>query len=233
MSLQNILYGVIGLLVGLIVGFMFANSMNRSVAVTAQSSSALPGAANPGLPPNHPPVGNTSEGMSGSGAMPDITAAIDKARQQPQDFEAQMTAADLYYQIQRFDEAAKFYEAAAKVKPKEVEPMIKAGDANFEAGKYEVAEVWYTKALEHDPKNLAVRTDLGLTFYLRSPRDLDRAIKEYKAVLAIKPDHEITLQNLALAYRERGDQAEFKATTEQLRKTNPDNPALKNLTPAQ
>ena len=53
--------------------------------------------------------------------------AIDKAKAQPQNYEAQMTAADLYYQIERFDDAAKFYEAAAKLKPGDAEPMIKAG----------------------------------------------------------------------------------------------------------
>src|SRR5213080_812309 len=105
---------------------------------------------------------------------------IEKAKQQPQDFEAQMTAADLYYQIQRFDDAAKFYEAASKLKPADTEPMIKLGNAYFDAAqtaaennnmqaatpKFALAERWYAEALEKEPKNISVRTDLGLTFFL-------------------------------------------------------------------
>ena len=138
-----------------------------------------------------------------------------------------MTAADLYYQIQRFDEAAKFYEAAAKLKPSDAEPMIKAGNAYFDSEKYEQAEKWYTQALQKDPKNINVRTDLGLTFFLRSPRNIDRAIKEYKISLSMNPEHEITLQNLALAFSENGDKASLEATLEQLKKVNPDNPVIK------
>ena len=137
-----------------------------------------------------------------------------------------MTAGDLYYQIQRFDEAAKFYETANKLKPADSEPLIKAGNSYFDAEKYEVAEKWYLLALEKEPRNINVRTDLGLTFFLRSPRDIDRSIKEYKASLAIDPEHEITLQNLALAYDEGGDKEGFRTTVEKLKKINPSNPVV-------
>jgi tetratricopeptide (TPR) repeat protein len=153
--------------------------------------------------------------------------AIDKAKQQPNDYDAQMTAADLYYQIQRFDDAATFYEAAAKLKPSEVEPLIKAGNANFDGEKYADAEKWYLLALAKKPNDINVRTDLGLTFFLREPRDIDRAIKEYKTSLALDPNHKITLQNLALAYKEKGDKTNFDATAEKLRAVDPNNPIFK------
>ena len=79
------------------------------------------------------------------GAIPQVTAAIDKAKSEPNNYEAQMTAGDLYYQIQRFDEAAKFFEAANKLKPAEVEPMIKAGNAYFDVENYAEAEKWYLR----------------------------------------------------------------------------------------
>lgn len=137
-----------------------------------------------------------------------------------------MTAADLYYQIGRFDEAAMFYENAIKLKPTEAEPLIKAGNSHFDAEKFEQAEKWYLLALQKEPKNINVRTDLGLTFFLRSPRDVERAIKEYKTSLSIAPEHEITLQNLALAYIENGDKDNERTTVEKLRKINPNNPVI-------
>ena len=229
MTKENIMFGVIGLLVGLIVGFMFANSVNRSATgqapVSSSSNSAPP--ANQNLPPNHPPIA-PGENQPQNGPRPEVMAAIDKAKQQPQDYEAQMTAADLYYQIQRYDDAAKFYEIASKLKPAETEPMIKAGNAYFDAEKYEQAEKWYLLALEKDPKNVNVRTDLGLTFFQRSPRDIDRAIREYKTSLSIKRDHEITLQNLAIAYTENGDKESLSKTLERLRAVNPNNRVITN-----
>ncbi len=225
MKLDNLLFGVIGLLIGAIIGFVFANSVNRSTLDSPAAASSAPfgSNANPALPPDHPPIGGDN---SQSGSIPQVTAAIERARAEPQNFEAQMTAGDLYYQIQRLDEAVKFYEAASKLRPDAVEPFIKLGDSNFDAEKYQEAEKWYVQALEKEPRNKNVRTDLGLTFFLREPRDLPRAIKEYKAALAIDPRLEIALQNLALAYREGGDDANYRKTVEQLRAVNPDNPLI-------
>lgn len=226
---------VLGLAVGLGVGFMLANSINRSALekqASAPVSSASGSDSNPALPPGHPPLSgsnsNSAPGGMQGGMQPEVAAAIEKAKAKPQDYEAQMVAADLYYQIERFDDAAKFYENAAKIKPTETEPMIKAGNAYHDGQKYDQAEKWYLKALEKDPKNVDVRTDLGLTFFLREPRDIDRAIKEYKTSLSIDPNHEITLQNLAVAYSEKNDRENLLSTIEKLRKIDPDNPVVKN-----
>jgi tetratricopeptide (TPR) repeat protein len=242
MKKDNVMFTIIGLLVGLIVGFMGANSINRSAMSQSASTAGPPSnsTSNPALPPDHPPIGTTGDEAAGSGPRPEVMAAIDKAKQRPQDFEAQMTAADLYYQIQRFDEAAKFYEAASKLKPTETEPMIKTGNAYFDKAEtasengnrqgstpdFIQAEKWYLQALAKDPKNIDVRTDLGLSFFLREPRDIDRAIKEYKTSLSMQPNHEITLQNLALAYGEKGDKENQRATIEKLKTVNPKNPVI-------
>jgi tetratricopeptide (TPR) repeat protein len=227
MKKDNVMFGVIGLLIGSIIGFMFANSVNRSALEPSATASTPPQAANtnPALPPDHPPIG-AGDGQTQTGATQQVTAAIEKAKAEPQNFEAQMTAADLYYQIQRFEEAAKFYEAASKLKPTDAEPFVKAGNAYFDAENYLEAEKWYTQALAKNPKDITARTDLGLTFYLREPRDIDRAIKEYKSSLAINPKHEVTLQNLVIAYREKGDAANLQKTVDELRAVNPNNPAL-------
>jgi tetratricopeptide (TPR) repeat protein len=246
MKKDNVMFGVIGLLVGLIVGFIVTNSMNRSALSAAPlpaTAGALDANANTSqLPPNHPPIGSNGGDANaaggGGGALPQVQAAIDKAKQNPQDYEAQMTAADMYYQIRRFDEAATYYEAAVKIKPGDKEALVKLGDAYFDAAetasenndqatantKFPSAEKWYTEALAKDPKDVSVRTDLGLTFFLRQPRDIDRAIKEYKASLAIDPKHEVTLQNLAIAYREQGNTADYQKTADLLRSVDPKNP---------
>ncbi|MBK7391691.1 MAG: tetratricopeptide repeat protein [Chloracidobacterium sp.] len=254
MKKDNVMFVVLGLVVGLVVGFVGANSINKTAP--GQSASANQMTANtsasgiPNLPADHPPLGTSSGSTTGGGGdvdqakaaqMPEIAAAIDNAKQKPNDYEAQMTAADLYYQIQKFDEAAKLYEAAIKLKPGENEPLIKAGNAYFDKAEtasengdkagstpdFVKAEKFYTQSLAKNPNQINVRTDLGLTFFLREPRDIARAIKEYKTSLAIDPNHEITLQNLALAYTESGDKDALARTLEKLKQVNPNNPVLK------
>src|SRR5437868_6039508 len=135
MRKDNIMFVVLGLVVGLAVGFTVANSINKSALEKQPAATASSGESdsNPALPPGHPPLDGTNTDSSQGGPRPKVMAAIDKAKAQPQNYEAQMTAADLYYQIERFDDAAKFYEAAAKLKPGDAEPMIKAGNAYFDA----------------------------------------------------------------------------------------------------
>lgn len=236
MSKENLLFAIIGLMIGAIVGFMFANNVNKSAITTTpiapNTSAAGPlSGNNPALPADHPPLGTSTgaPGQTQAGSIPEVSAAIEKARTEPQNYEAQMTAADLYYQIQRFDEAAKLYENAVKLKPADVEPLIKLGNALFDAEKYTEAEKWYTLALDKDAKNITVRTDLGLTFFLREPRDVDKAIKEFEKSLAINPNHEITLQNIALAWKDKGDPEKLRQAIARLKSVNPNNPALASL----
>ena len=232
MNMQGVMFGIVCLVVGLVIGFVAANSINKSGAQSTpapptQAGPLNPQSGNPALPADHPPLGTSSGDANPTGGpLPEVMKAIEKAKEQPNDYDAQMTAADLYYQIQKFDDAAKLYETANKLKPTEIEPMVKAGNAHFDAEQYEQAEKWYTQALAKKPDDINVRTDLGLTFYLRTPRDIDRAIKEYRASLAINPEHEITLQNLALAYKEKGDTTEFQKTFNKLKSINPNNPVV-------
>ena len=227
MGKDRIIVGIGGVVIGMVIGFLFANSLNRNASETRLApASANPNApANLNLPPDHPPVGQSGN-QTATAPLPQVMEAIERAKQQPNNFEAQMTAADLYYQIQRFEDAAKLYEKANQLKPNELEPLVKLGNSYFDAEEYETAEKWYLIALKKTPNVINVRTDLGLTFFLRTPRDIDRAVKEYQAALAIAPDNEIALQNLALAYIENRDKQNQQITVEKLRKINPNNPAV-------
>ena len=227
MNKDNLLFGIIGLLIGAIAGFMFANGINRGALQPQANSQAAMAAtsANTNLPPDHPPVGSFGNQPQG-GPVPEVAEAVEKAKNQPQDFAAQMAAGNLYWQIERYDDAIKFYEQANKLRPDEPTPMIGLGNSYFDTKKYEQAEKWYQAALRKDPNDVSVRTDLGLTFFLREPPNIDRAIKEYKTSLSIDPEHEITLQNLVIAYREKNDAENLQQTAERLRKINPNNPAV-------
>src|SRR4051794_10927573 len=105
MNKDNILFGLIGLLLGLIIGFVFANNINQR----GQTATFAPGAQqqpNQALPPDHPAVPGAQQT-----AGPDsqaVQVAIDLARTDTNNFDAQMKAAEATYQIQRYDDAIQF-----------------------------------------------------------------------------------------------------------------------------
>jgi len=223
MTKQNILFGVIGLMLGLIVGFMFANAINKGSISVGQPAALQPG----GLPEGHPDVNSSTN--AGSGPVPEVQAAIEKAKSEPDNFDAQVKAAEMYYRIKRYDQAIEFLTKANKLKPDDRDTIVHLGDANFEAERYEDAEKWYTAALEKKPDDVNVRTDLGLTFMFRDKPDYDRAITEFKRSLEIDPNHPQTLQNLAVAYTKKGDVAGASAALAKLEAIDKSNPALPKL----
>jgi Putative Zn-dependent protease, contains TPR repeats len=224
MNKENILFSIVGLLLGLIVGFLFANSVNQQgfEPRTAEASAAQ---RNSNLPADHPQIPMNAVADQ-EGMPPAIAEAIQKARNEPNDFEAQVGAAQLYYRIKRYDEAIEFLLKANQLKPDDYATIVRLGDANFEAGSYETAEKWYTAALVKQPDDVSVRTDMGLTFFLRQPPDIDRAIKEYRGSLEREPKHEQTLQNLTAAYIKKGDVKEAQAIMSKLEEVNSSNQAL-------
>ena len=225
MNKENILFGIVGLLAGLIIGFMFANSVNQKGTIAPAADMKL----NSNMPPGHPDIGSTG-GTGPQGVVtPEGQAAIDKATQAPDDFDAQLKAADAVYQAGRFDEAIVFLTTANKLNPGDREVIVHLGNANFDGDHYEEAEKWYIAALAKKADDLNVRTDLGLTFVFRDPPNYDRAIQEFNKSLEIDPNHIQTLQNLTVAYTKKGDAAKANATLGRLESIDAKNTSLAKL----
>ena len=154
MSRENILFAIIGLLLGFIVGFMFASSMSQKAALQPATAGALPA--------DHPPVdGQNSQNPQAIFAQ--VQAALEKARTEPQNFEAQVQAADLYYQIQRFDKTIEYLLKANQIKPTDYRTVVFLGVANLDAGHYDQAEKWYRAAMKMKSDDVVVLSGLAAT----------------------------------------------------------------------
>jgi len=140
MTRENLLFAIIGILLGFIVGFIFASTMSQRTAVTPAS---VAGSQN--LPADHPAVGGNNPGES-MGMQTEVTDAIAKARNEPQNFEAQLKAAELYFQIQRYDQSIEYLLKANQLRPDDYQTIVNLGLVNLDAGKYEAAEKWYRAA---------------------------------------------------------------------------------------
>lgn len=143
MTRDNLLFVIIGVLFGFIMGFLFATTMSQRYGPGAPS----PAAASGQLPADHPPVGANPGGPPSGNMQAEITAQLDKARKEPKNFEAQVKAAELFYQIQRYDSAIEFLLKANQLNPDDYSTLVALGLVNLDAGHYDVAEKWYKAAL--------------------------------------------------------------------------------------
>lgn len=215
---KSILFGIVGILIGLCVGFVASNSINRSALSQNVAQETKSNA--PFLNPQAQTVTSVKEPSQGA-MMPAVTQTLEKAKNEPDNFETQIAAGDMFARIQNFARAVEFYEKASRIKPDHYETIIKTGNAYFDVGQFEQAEKWYLRALEKNPSDINARTDLGITFVERANPDLERAIKEFQTSLQKNPNHEPTLYNLAVAYLKKGDVEKTKETMRKLETVNP------------
>lgn len=237
MNKDHILYGIIGLLVGVLIGYVVTDHINglppASPGITSNAGQMSGAAAGENLPAGHPETAASSSPASGGNAQAPAMENISKARQDASNFLAQLEAAQLFYQINRFDGATEFIDRAvqiaAKAKPGDFALLKELGDKAFFTNRYSDAEKLYQLALKLRPNDADVRSDLGTCYYNLQPRELDKAIETWRAAIKANPRQEISLQNLTAALIEKGDKAAGRESLKQLEQVNPNNSALAEL----
>ena len=213
---KNILFGIGGLVIGLFIGFFAANRINRD-----SQQAVLPSSPNAPFSNQQIQVTGVKDQPTQSGMVPDVSETLEKAKNAPDNFDAQTNAGDLYARIKGFDKAVGFYEQAHRIKPEDYETIVKIGNTYFDFRQFEQAEKWYEMALAKKADDTNVRTDLGITFVEREKPDLDRAVKEFQTSLQTNPKHEPTLYNLGIAYFKKGNAEEANKVLAQLETVNP------------
>ncbi|MBK7708291.1 MAG: tetratricopeptide repeat protein [Acidobacteria bacterium] len=142
--------------------------------------------------------------------------AAELAKAEPDNYDAQMKAADHYYQTSKFDSAIKTLNQARRLNPEASEPMFMLGNTYYEKKSMKTAGAWYEKALEKSPNNVPHRGQLGLTYLNRPKPNVDRAIREFNRALEIDPKNPRILYNLTSAYATNGEAANARATLARL-----------------
>jgi tetratricopeptide (TPR) repeat protein len=175
---RKYLYGIIGLALGIVVSFYMTRSYNTTNAGATNTASKAPGMAGAG------DVGGQKA------AMGDVAQTIEKAKNNPKDYQAQVDAARVYYQIQRFAEAVEYLERAYAINPTEIAKQGALGFIGqyyFDQKKYEEAEKWLNKAIEADPNEAEAHIILAETFMKRETPQADKAIQELQRAIKLDP----------------------------------------------
>ncbi len=234
MNTKLILGLVVGLIVGFAAGFLIANSLNKAAidaATTAQSGgNPKAGAA---------PAGGSKVELSDE----EIKAKLAEADKNADNFEYQKTLGLALYtyaamkqDASLLEDVARLLDRAYKLNADDYDVIVSLANINFDLGQLKKddsfnkqARELYQKALTKNEKDVKVRTDLGLTYLQGAAPDNDAAIGELKTALEQDPNNEKTLQYLSQAYAAKGDKAEARRHLEELRKINPQSPAIPDL----
>ena len=229
-------YIFIAALLGLAAGFILANSINRNeLSVLRAENERLKTEGSSGVTP---------EGKGGSLSEAEINSTIAKADQSPNDFDMQRNigVAIYRYGAMKQDEklirqSVRILDRAVALRPDDYDVILSLANANFDVGYFSKdndalakARTFYTKALVSKTENVVIRTDLGLTYFLQNPPDLDNAVKEFKKSLDTDPKHEKTLQFMVQTLIKQNKSTEAAEYLERLRTVNPKNESIGELT---
>lgn len=155
MTRDNLLFAIIGLLFGFIVGFIFASTM-------AQRNAVAPVVSTSGqMPADHPPVGANAGGQNPGGMQAEVAAQLEKAKSEPKNFDAQIKAAELYYKIGSYGPSIEYLLKANQLKPDDYQTLVALGLVNLDAGHYDVSEKWYRAALMKKSDDVVVLAGLS------------------------------------------------------------------------
>ncbi len=211
MNKNKYLFALIGLLAGFLVSYYATKSMNETSAGAAPRT----------------PAGAPASGQNQQAMMGDVRAVIEKAKNNPQDFEAQIDAADAFYRIQKFKEAAELLEKAYQINPAEFTKMAGAvaflGNYSLEEKKYDEAEKWFQRAIESNPSEINFHIELATVFLEREPPAPDKAIAPLEQALKIQPKNGHALGHLVEAYLLKKNTRAAEDTLDKLREAEPNN----------
>ena len=135
---------------------MFASSMSQK-----QASQQM--AASQGLPADHPPIAGGQNAPDPQAMRAEVAGQLEKARNEPNNFDAQIKAAQLYYQIQRYDQAIEFLLKANQLKPTDYQTVVALAVTNLDAEHYDTAEKWYRAAMKMKSDDVMVLAGLADT----------------------------------------------------------------------
>ena len=219
MNTKRYLFLLIGLMLGFIVSFIWTRDYNRKNAVAASPSGSQAAAG--------APSGNNQQAMMGQ-----IKQMLDRARQNPKDFDAQIAVASAYDTIGRTKEAVEYLIKAMEINPKDEQAAGICGyigNYYLQQKAYADAEKWFRKVSEINPSIPDAYVEVAATYLERQPPNPDKAIEELQRALSLDPKSGHALEHLTEAYALKKDARGADDAISRLKQTDPGNKKLAQL----
>lgn len=234
MNSKSLWISIIAVVLSFAGGFILANALNRSETDGLRAENAR----------LKNDSGDAGESESETALSEDeIRRRINEAEQNPTNFSFQKNLGLALYRYAAMkqdaamlSEVEKILNRAHRLNDKDNDVLVALGNLQFDFGYFRKsnegfvkARQYYAKALEQNPNDVDVRTDLGLTYFLSNPPEIEKAIAEFKISLENNPKHEKTLQFLTQSYIKTGNTPQAEIYLARLREINPQTPNLEDF----
>jgi tetratricopeptide (TPR) repeat protein len=217
MNRENILFSAVGLLLGYVIAFHLVVYINQSHATQTAAAGVAQGE---GLPADHPSVAG-ADAAERERLLAAAEEAARAARENPDDFDAQLRAAEGFFDAGSFEDAIDFMTRANRLRPDDYRTIVRLGTVYSSARRFEDAARWYEAALAKRPDDCDTRSELALTYFMRQPSQPDKAVAELRRSLEINPAHVPSLHNLTLMLLETKKYAESASVLARLEQADP------------
>ena len=165
--------GLAGVFFGVLVGWMIGTQ--QAVSAPSPPAAAAAPAAQPSQAQTAPPFDEAKAG--------ELRAAVEKA---PGDANSRVRLADLYFDSERFADAAKWYEDALRVDPKNVNASTDLGIAYYYLNQPDRALQQFDRSLALDPTHTKTLLNIGIVRAF-GKQDLEGAAKAWQQVIDTAP----------------------------------------------
>ncbi len=180
MKSESIVVGIAGALFGLLCGWMLG----------AQQVAPVQGPAAPVAASAPAAAGGTAQAQGASTAPPiDLAAAqaLEKAAaEKPDDAVVRTQLANLYFDAEKYSDAAKWYEASLKIAPSNADVSTDLAVSYYYTNQVDKALAQFATSLEIDPKHSKTWLNLGIVRAF-GKQDLEGAGQAWNQVVALAP----------------------------------------------
>ena len=175
MPRESILFGVVGVFFGLIVGWIIGSQQGAGPRAGTAAEQTAPAASSP---------------------QADATVPLDESRaaalrtsaeQNPGDSASRVQLGNMYFDAGRFPEAARWYEDALRIDPRDADVSTDLGIAYYYTNEPDRALAQFDRSLAIDPKHSKTLLNVGVVRAF-GKQDLEGAAKAWQRVLEVAPD---------------------------------------------
>jgi len=176
MSRDAVVFGVAGVVFGLLLGWMIGSQQGPMRAVPTTGGAAVTGSATPTAPADQPPPIDLQR-----------VADLEKqAKAQVSDVSSRVELGNLYQDAKRPDLAIPWYEAAFKLNAKDVNVSTDLATCYWETDQADKALDQINKSLALDPKHPKTLLNQGIIRAF-GKQDLQGALESWQKVLEFAP----------------------------------------------
>jgi tetratricopeptide (TPR) repeat protein len=176
MRADAIVFGIAGVLFGLIVGWVLGSQQARGTVRPAPIAQAAPAAAPANSPPPPAPLDQDR-----------VKALESVAAQNARDPQPRVQLGNMFFDAEQYPQAITWYEQAIALNAKDPNLSTDLGVAYYYTNQPDRAIRQFEHSLSIDPRHIKTLLNMGIVRAF-GKQDLDGAAKAWEQVVAISPD---------------------------------------------